>query len=320
MSQIAPLTINEVVIPGVIGSYAVDDIYHTGESKFQRIQVVNLKAFGRTLMLDEKMQSASSDEFIYHESLVYPALLTHPNPKKVLILGGGEGGTARESLRFKSVERVVMVDIDEVVVETSKQFLTSYHKGAWENSRLEVVIGCAKAYLESTTEKWDVIVADLADPVVGNPCYMLYTIEFYEMLKTKLSSDGILVTQAGPCGFYNIHEVCIPVKNTLTKVFKNSVMYHSLCPSFFDHYAFVMVSDSCDVNKLLNTNVDQLIEERVDATHESDAEPTDVGTKVAQHIDDATMKAAFVLPKWVRRAFEKHADVIISNDSPTFLS
>merc|ERR1712137_69969 len=193
--------------------------------------------------------------------------------------------------------------IDEVVVETSKQFLTSYHKGAWENSRLEVVIGCAKAYLESTTEKWDVIVADLADPVVGNPCYMLYTIEFYEMLKTKLSSDGILVTQAGPCGYYNIHEVCIPVKNTLAKVFNNSVMYHSHCPAFFDHYSFIMASQSCEVqNVLLNSDVDKLIEERVDATHEMDAKPTDIGSAVAQHIDADTIKAAFVLPKWAKKA------------------
>ena len=177
------LTICELIVPGVVGSYGVKEIFYSGQSEFQRVNVVDLETFGRTLLLDEKMQSSTSDEFIYHENLVYPCLLAHQNPKKVLILGGGEGGTAREVLRFKPVERCVMVDIDEVVVNASKTHLSTYHKGAWENPRFELLIGCAKAYLEKTSELWDVIIADLADPVEDNPCFMLYTQEFYTMGK-----------------------------------------------------------------------------------------------------------------------------------------
>lgn len=177
------LTLNETLVPGTVASFNITKIHHSSRSKFQTIHVLDTETFGSCLMLDEKMQSTTSDEFIYHESLVMPSCLAHPDPKKVLILGGGEGGTARECLRFKSVERLVMVDIDEVVVQTSKQFLTDYHKGAWENPRFELVIGDAKEYLEKTEEKWDVIVGDLADPVEGGPCYMLYTVEFYKMCK-----------------------------------------------------------------------------------------------------------------------------------------
>jgi len=317
--SIGSLAINELIIPGVSGCYEISDIFYTGQSEFQKVHVVDLKAFGRTLFLDQKMQSSASDEFIYHESLVYPALLTHPNPKNVLILGGGEGGTSREALRFKSVERLVMVDIDEVVVETSKQFLTSYHRGAWENSRLEVVIGCAKKYLEETDVKWDVIIGDLADPTDGGPCYLLYTVEFYKMLAEKLAPNGIFVTQSGPCGLYSVDEVCLPVYNTLSEVFKNTTLYHAHCPAFFDHYAFTMASNDVDTNFCRNGDVVKRIEERVDATHETDATPEDVGAAVPRSIDEETLQSYFIWPKWLKDK-SKENKTIIRDDSPSYLS
>jgi len=314
------LTVNETIIPGTVGCYKVNNIFHTGKSKFQKIHVVDLQSFGPTLMLDEKMQSTTTDEFIYHESLVYPAMLAHPNPKKVLILGGGEGATSREVLRFKSVERCVMVDIDEVVVETSKQFLTSYHKGAWENNRLEVVIGCAKEFLENTEEKWDVIVGDLADPIRGNPCYMLYTVEFYNMMKTKMAPGGIFVTQSGPCGYYSMDEVCVPVHNTLKKVFKHASVYHTHCPAFFDHYGFNLASDVVDARDvLINGDVDKLIEERVDATHETGADASAVGSTAAQFFDGETLKSSFVHPKWMKKKLVENQN-FICDAAPSFLT
>jgi len=269
-------------------------------------------------MLDEKMQSTTSDEFIYHENLVYPALLTHENPKKVLILGGGEGATAREILRFKSVEKCVMVDIDEVVVKTSKEFLTSYHKGAWENPKLELIIGDAKEYLEKSEEKWDVIVGDLADPLPCGPCYLLYTVEFYTMLASKLAPGGIFVTQSGPCGLYSISDVCIPVYNTLSKVFKNATMYHTHCPAFFDHYSFCMASNDVDVNSILTKDIHQLIEDKVDATHEINSEDTAKGNHAARAIDSDSLHASFLKPKWMKKMIESD-DKVIRNDSPAYL-
>jgi spermidine synthase len=142
--------------------------------------------------LDEKIQSTESDEYIYHEALVHPSLLAHPNPKRVFIAGGGEGATAREVLRHKSVERVVMVDIDDIVCKTSKEFLPKHHRGAFDNPRYQLIIEDAKVWLQQTEEKFDVMVLDLADPVEDGPAYMLYTKEFYTMgKKTRIFSFPI---------------------------------------------------------------------------------------------------------------------------------
>ncbi|GAU18827.1 hypothetical protein TSUD_228170 [Trifolium subterraneum] len=180
-----------------------------------------------SIVLDGKLQSAETDEFIYHECLVHPALLHHPLPKNVFIMGGGEGSTARELLRHKTIDKVVMCDIDEEVVEFCKSYLV-VNKEAFHDSRLEVVINDARAELEGKEEKYDVIIGDLADPIEGGPCYKLYTKDFYELsLKPKLKKGGIFVTQAGPAG-----------------IFSHTEVFSSHIPSYADIWGWVMASDS----------------------------------------------------------------------------
>mmetsp|Transcript_9443 Transcript_9443/g.57616 ORF Transcript_9443/g.57616 Transcript_9443/m.57616 type:complete len:333 (-) Transcript_9443:332-1330(-) len=164
--------------------YTVDNILHKEKSKFQDVELIESGPFGKVLLLDGKLQSAEADEFVYHESLVHPALLHHPNPKKVFIMGGGEGSTAREVLLHKSVEKVVMVDIDEVVVQFCKKHLDANHE-AFEDPRLKIMISDARKELIESVEDFDVIIGDLADPVYGGPCYQLYTQEFYETVVKK---------------------------------------------------------------------------------------------------------------------------------------
>ncbi|XP_066394395.1 thermospermine synthase ACAULIS5-like [Miscanthus floridulus] len=120
------------------------------------------------------MQSTEMDEFIYHESLIHPPLLFHPNPETVFIMGGGEGSAAREVLRHKTVQRVVMCDIDQEVVDFCRTYLT-VNRQAFSSEKLCLIINDARAELEKSKEKFDVIVGDLADPVEGGPCYQLYT-------------------------------------------------------------------------------------------------------------------------------------------------
>merc|ERR1719223_2002292 len=129
--------------------------------------------------------------------LVPPAMLLHPTgAKNVYIGGGGEGSTAREVMRHKSVEKCVMVDIDEVVVDFCKKHLDENH-AAFADPRLDLVIDDAKGWLERSELMFDVIIMDLDDPLEGGPCYQLYTTEFYQMLKSKLNPGGIVVTQSG---------------------------------------------------------------------------------------------------------------------------
>ncbi|CAI9776329.1 unnamed protein product [Fraxinus pennsylvanica] len=224
--------------------FALNSILHTGATQFQDIQLLDTKPFGKALVIDGKLQSAEIDEFIYHESLVHPALLNHLNPKTVFIMGGGEGSTAREILRHRPVEKVVMCDIDEEVVEFCKSYLV-VNREAFCDPRLELIINDASAELERRAELYDVIIGDLADPIEGGPCYQLYTKSFYEfVVKPKLNQGGIFVTQAGPAGIFSHTEVFSCIYNTLRQVFKYVVPYSAHIPSYADTWGWVMASDS----------------------------------------------------------------------------
>ena len=172
---------SEQLSEGQIAVTKLKETFYSGQSEWQVVDVYDLAVYGRTLVLDGKVQSSEEDEFVYHEALVHPSLCLHPNPKTVFIGGGGEGATAREILRHNSVEKCVMVDIDPIVCETSKVHLPKHHAGAFENSRFELLVQDAKKYLEECDQTFDVMVFDLADPLPGGPCYLLYTSEFYEM-------------------------------------------------------------------------------------------------------------------------------------------
>ncbi|XWS26458.1 hypothetical protein CRYUN_Cryun26dG0034400 [Craigia yunnanensis] len=243
-------------------SFALKSVLYKGASEYQDIALLDTKRFGKVLVIDGKMQSAEVDEFIYHECLIHPAFLFHSNPRTVFIMGGGEGSAAREALRHKSIEEVVMCDIDQEVVNFCRRFLT-VNRDAFCNKKLNLVINDAKAELEKRNEKYDIVVGDLADPVEGGPCYQLYTKSFYEkILKPKLNENGIFVTQAGPAGIFTHKEVFSSIYNTIRQVFKYVLAYTAHVPSFADTWGWVMASDqrfSVDAEE-----IDRRIAERVD--------------------------------------------------------
>ncbi|XP_071697711.1 thermospermine synthase ACAULIS5 [Rutidosis leptorrhynchoides] len=234
----------EVIDDDLKWSFALNSVLHKGISEYQDIVLLDTKRFGKALVIDGKMQSAESDEFIYHECLIHPPLLSHPKPKTAFIMGGGEGSTAREALKHKSIEKVVMCDIDQEVVAFCREHLTA-NKEAFCNKKLDLVINDAKVELEERKEKFDIIVGDLADPVEGGPCYQLYTKSFYQqILKPKLNTHGIFVTQAGPAGVFTHQEVFSSIYNTIKQVFKYVVAYTAHVPSFADEWGWVMASDT----------------------------------------------------------------------------
>ncbi|CAM0942970.1 unnamed protein product [Alopecurus aequalis] len=242
--------------------YALNSVLHQGASKYQEIALIDTKHFGKALIIDGKMQSTEADEFIYHESLIHPPLLFHPNPKRVFIMGGGEGSAAREVLRHTTVQRVVMCDIDEDVVEFCRTYL-SVNRDAFASDKLCLVINDARAELENSPEKFDVIVGDLADPLEGGPCYQLYTKCFYEnVVKPKLDDRGIFVTQAGPAGVLTHKQVFSSIYNTLRHVFKYVKAYTAHVPSFGDTWGWVMASDHPFT--LTAQQIDERIAARVD--------------------------------------------------------
>ncbi|MEB3859710.1 MAG: spermidine synthase, partial [Desulfurococcales archaeon] len=155
--------------PSSAHMFSVRRVLYWGKSRYQEIVVLEYEELGKALVLDGKTQSTEYDEFVYHEALVQPAMVLHGNPERVLVLGGGEGATVREVLKFKSVREVVMVDIDEEVVRVSREMLPEWHAGAFDDPRLRLVIGDGYEYVEGSGESFDVIIADLADPIEAGP-------------------------------------------------------------------------------------------------------------------------------------------------------
>ena len=164
------------------------------QTKYQRLELYRTEGFGRLLVLDGTVQLVEVGEESYHEPLVHPVMLAHPNPRRVLIIGGGDGGTLREVLRHRSVERAVMVEIDEMVVEVSRLYM-DVERGAFEDPRAELVIGDGVEYLKNTEESFDVIIVDSTDPV--GPAKLLFSEEFYRSAYEKLNERGLYITQAG---------------------------------------------------------------------------------------------------------------------------
>ncbi|HIP89213.1 MAG TPA: polyamine aminopropyltransferase, partial [Thermococcus paralvinellae] len=164
------------------------------QSKYQRIEIYGTEGFGKLFVLEGTVQLVEQGEESYHEPLVHPALLAHPHPQRILIIGGGDGGTLREVLKHKTVEKAVMVEIDELVVEVSKIYL-GIDRGAFDDPRAEIIIGDGVEYVKNTKEKFDVIIIDSTDPV--GPAKRLFSEEFYRSAYNALNEQGIVVTQAG---------------------------------------------------------------------------------------------------------------------------
>ena len=172
-----------------------DAVLYDSETPHQRIRVIENATFGRVLTLDDVIQTTEGDEFIYHEMMAHVPVLAHGAARRVLIIGGGDGGMAREVLRHPSIEHVTMVEIDAGVVEFSKQYLPSLSAGAFEDARLNLVIADGAAFVRESADTFDVIIADSTDPV--GPGEVLFTDSFYGHVKRRLATGGIFVTQNG---------------------------------------------------------------------------------------------------------------------------
>ncbi|MCK5585409.1 polyamine aminopropyltransferase, partial [Candidatus Bipolaricaulota bacterium] len=210
--------------------HRVEDFLYSGQSEYQSIEVIKTRSFGTCLVLDGKIQSSEADEFVYHQSLVQPAMITHPNPRHVLIAGGGEGATLREVLRHNSVEKATMVDLDEKVVSICKQYLPSFSAGAFDDPRTELIVGDARKYVEESSQTFDVIIIDLPDPLEGGPAQCLYTREFYTAVKNRLAPGGIMAVQSEPSRWYDL-TAFVAIVRTLRDVYVHASPYQAHIPA-----------------------------------------------------------------------------------------
>lgn len=176
-------------------NYKIDNSLHDEETPFQSMEIVDSLRFGKMLLLDGVVQTTEKDEFVYHEMMTHVALFSHPDPKKVLIIGGGDGGILREVLKHKNIEKATMVEIDGRVVEFCKKHLPTLSAGAFDEPRTDLVIDDGAKFVKNTNEKYDVVIVDSCDPI--GPATVLFTQEFYGDIKNCMNPDGILIRQSG---------------------------------------------------------------------------------------------------------------------------
>lgn len=295
--------LHDQINPNLVQLHRIRRRIYSEQTGFQRLEIVETASFGICLVLDGRIQSSASDEFIYHEALVHPVMLAHQAPETVFIAGGGEGATLREVLKHKTVRRVVMVDIDRRVVDVCRRYLPAFHQGSFDDPRLELHFADARKYLEHTAESFDVAIMDLVEPMKGGPACLLYTREFYQLIKSRLAPGGIIAVQSGAAGWTNLSMFTVVV-NTLKSVFCIARPYHIYVPSFVDMWGFTAASEAVDASKLSPREVNRRIAIRMVAKPRA--------------YDGLSHLALFTLPRHIRRSVASTRRVATDN-APVFV-
>ncbi|MCJ7515552.1 MAG: polyamine aminopropyltransferase [Dehalococcoidia bacterium] len=179
--------------------YQVSEILHRCKSSYQEIMILNSPYFGKMLVLDGVVQLTEKDEFFYHEMLAHVVLHAHVHPKTVLIIGGGDGGTLREVLKHKQVEKAQVVEIDKEVIEVSKRFFPELSTG-FTDERAELIEMDGVNYIKQTKCKYDAVIVDSTDPV--GSAEGLFTEQFFSDILNILNNDGIFVIQTESLHFH----------------------------------------------------------------------------------------------------------------------
>ncbi len=292
----------EAVTNELLMALALRGVLFEGDTPYQHVEVLDTVPFGRALVLDGRTQSTEADEWVYHEGLVQPVMIAHADPRRVFIAGGGEGATAREVLRHRSVTEVVMVDLDRQVVELCREHLPQHHRGAFDDPRLTLLHEDALAYLRNAAEPFDVMVIDVPDPLEGGPAYLLYTQEFYRLVRSRLRPGGLVVVQAGPAGPTNVTEVFTAIARTMGTTFDRTHASRVFVPSFATMWGFVAggLEGSPDVTGSAAEEIDRRIAARL--------------TSALAYYDGTAHRGLFALPKYVREALAAETRVITEAD------
>ncbi len=254
--------------------WKITDILHNEKSAFQQISIMETLEFGRVMILDGALQVSEKDEFIYHEMIVHVPLNTHPNPEKVLIIGGGDGGTLREVLKHQQVKKVDLLEIDRRVVELSRQYFPDL-ACSFNDPRASIYFEDGVRFMASCNDQYDLIIVDSSDPV--GPAIQLFSKEFYQNTFAALHSDGLLVVQSESPVFYP--EAFVDSFKNIKAIYKNAYVYLSAIPTYVSGpWSFTIGSKR--FNPLILS---------------SDREPLN-GLK---YYNDKVHEAAFALPQYI---------------------
>jgi len=213
--------------PGISLSLEIKDVLYSKKSKFQQIDLFQTTNHGKMLVLDGIIQLTESDEFAYQEMLTHVPLFAHPNPENILVIGGGDGGVLREAGRHDCIQTIDFCEIDEEVIQVSKQFLPDLSCG-FDDPRVRVHIADGNSYLKEHKNEYDVIIVDSSDPI--GPGEALFERPFYKALKAALRQDGIIATQGES---FFLHKECVTNLVKITKeLFPVQAYSHFLVPTY----------------------------------------------------------------------------------------
>lgn len=252
----------------------VSRTHHTEQTDYQKLDMIETVEFGNMLVLDGMVMTTEKDEFVYHEMVTHPVLFTHPNPKHVLVVGGGDGGAIREVLKHPEVEKAVLVDIDGKVIEYSKKYLSTI-AGKLDDKRVEVLVDDGFMHIHKNKNKYDVIMVDSTEPV--GPAAPLFERGFYQGIYEALKEDGIFVAQTDNPWFKS--ELISKVFKDVKEIFQITKLYTCNIPTYpSGMWTFTMGSKKYDP-------------EEVDITKIPNIETKYYTPKIH--------KACFVLPRFV---------------------
>ena len=232
-TEFAPMAlVDEPLGGGLQIVFPLEEVYVERQTPYQHVLVAETYAYGRALFLDRLIQSAEADEVLYHEPLIHPGLVVHGQAKRVLVAGAGEGASLRELVRHAQVERILAVDLDPEVVAISREYLPSWHQGAFDDPRVELRFEDIQTTLAgSAPAAWDVVVLDITDPVEEGPSLDLFTTKFFRSVERVLAEDGLVIMQAGEIDPSDTRIISTTL-STLRAVFPWVHLLNTFVPSF----------------------------------------------------------------------------------------
>jgi len=272
--------LKEMQIDGAAMTYKVKETLVRKQTRYQDLVIVDTEVFGRMLVLDGIVQLTIKDEFVYHEMISHIPLFTHPNPKKVLVVGGGDGGAIREILKHPSVEKVVLCEIDEDVIEECKKYLPEISQGL-NDQRCEVFVGDGVEYVRNHKNEYDVIIVDSTDPFsIGEG---LFGGNFYNDIYECLTEDGLFIAQTETPVF--LPDTVKKVYNDAKAIFPVTRLFTAAIPTYPSGlWSFTVGSKRYDPSKVDITRIPEMD---------------------TRYYTPELHRACFVLPKYVKDIIEE---------------
>lgn len=252
------------------------------QTPYQKMQIYETAQYGKLFRLDGFNMTSEREEFVYHENLIHPALCAHNAPKKVLIIGGGDGGSSEEALKHPSLEQVTMVEIDPDVVAVAREHFQAVHNGVFDNRKLRVVIGDGMKFVRESGERFDLIVLDLNDPI--GPAEALYSMEFFQLCRAALAPGGALTLHIGSpvARPQQVAELAARL-NSVFRIVRPYTMY---IPLYGSLWTMAVCSDKLDPKAFTADEIDRRIEHRK--------------LSELRYYNGETHEGVFALPNFVR--------------------